>query len=96
MTEEKLPHIHCQELVEELRSVVGWLFDGLSTPDELRRTVVAFESRKLARFGFALSSSISPDQTVHFSLRCAATGDLCASMDVDPRSGETTVQQAWV
>lgn len=95
MTDEGLPKNHGHELIAELMDVVSWLADGQSTPDDLRRTVVAFESRKLARFGFTLISALAADQTVLFSLRCAETGELCASMDVDPKTGAMTVQPAW-
>jgi hypothetical protein len=94
MTEQPSLEIQCHELVAELLDVCGWLAGSHSTPDEFRRTVAAFEARKLARFGFILSSSLTSDDIVHFSLRTAA-GEFCASLDVDPANGEMALQQAW-
>lgn len=96
MTEGPPRKIQCEELVGELIDVCGWLADGHSTPDEFRRTIVAYEARKLSRLGYTLSSSLTADNTVHFSLRTAAVGDLCASVDVVPATGQIIMQQAWV
>lgn len=95
MTELFAPQLPTHELVGELLDVCGWLSDGQSTADEFRRTVVAYESRKLARFGYTLHSAVAPAHMVQFSLRLAATGELVASLAVDARTGEVVVQQAW-
>lgn len=95
MIELTLPKVETHELVAELIDACGWLADSQSTPEEFRRTVVAFEKRKHARLGYTLSSALGPQGLVQFSLRHAASGDLCASLDVDPITGRVVVQQAW-
>jgi hypothetical protein len=77
----------------ELHDIATWLSDGSLTPEQFRKTVVIFESKKLARFGFKLESALSGDSLVHFSLRTAKTGELCASMDVDAHTGEIVIQR---
>lgn len=81
----------CHELTGELADMVTWLADADMTPENFARTISVFEARKLQRFGFKLNSSVS-HQHVHFSLRRADSGELCASMDVDPTTGEMTIQ----
>ncbi len=95
MIEISLPKVATHELVGELIDVCGWLADGQSTPDEFRRTVMAFEARKHQRLGYALSSALAPQGLVQFSLRHAGSGDLCASLEVDPTTGAIVLQQAW-
>jgi len=90
-----MPKIPAHELVGELRDVCGWLADGQSTPDDFRRSVVAFEGRKHARCGYTLSSAVASGDLVQFSLRLTDTGELCASLDVDSQTGEIVVQRAW-
>ena len=80
-------------MAEELKDIASWLAGGLS-PEQFAMTVATFEKRKLGRLGFRLSSAISKGSMVHFSLRFADTGDLCASMDVNPKTGEIEVQPA--
>jgi hypothetical protein len=41
-----------------------------------------------------LTSSTSEHGKVHFTLRFVETEEFCASMDVDPATGEMTVQRA--
>ena len=84
----------CQEISGELQDMARWLYgDGLS-PDQYRMVLAELEDRKLKRFGLKLSSSVSDDGMVHFSLRFADTEELCASMDVDSRTGKLSVQPA--
>jgi hypothetical protein len=87
--------IQAHELVGELIDACSWLAHGQTTPDAFRRAVLAFESRKLARHGYHLSSALSPEGPVHFSLRIAETGELCASLDVNPATGDVVIQQTW-
>jgi hypothetical protein len=87
--------IQAHELVAELIDACSWLADSQTTPDEFRRTVVAYESRKLTRLGYLLDSAVTPTGVVQFSLRIAETGELCASLDVDPVTGDLTMQQTW-
>jgi len=82
----------CREIAGELIDVVAWLSGGGCSPEEFRRTVVALEARKHQRYGFVLSSSVSGDRLVHFTLRRAGSGEFCASLDVDPTTGALTVQ----
>lgn len=44
------------------------------------------------RHGLKLSSSVSEDGVVHFSLLFAHNDELCASMDVNPMTGTLVVQ----
>jgi hypothetical protein len=80
--------------MEELQDAVRWFSGGGLTAEQLRSAVSTLEARKHKRFGYYLRSRVSPDDTVHFSLRMAETDELCGSMDVDPESGRTWVQLA--
>jgi hypothetical protein len=86
----------CKEMAGELSDIAGWLAGTELSREDFRRAVVAFEARKHRRFGLKLSSSVSGDRLVHFTLRIAATGEFCASLDVDPATGEMATQHAWV
>src|SRR5204862_5454389 len=77
----------CKEIADELTDMVTWLSGGELSPDEFRRTVVTLEARKHQRYGFVLSSSVSDDRMVHFTLRRAGSEEFCASLDVDPATG---------
>jgi hypothetical protein len=46
--------------------------------------------------GFRLTNAGSPNGTVHFSLHHAENDELCPSLDVDPRTGNLTVQHTCV
>lgn len=100
--EENLPPVHsgidpCEqgrETAEELKDIAGWLAGGGSTPEQFAHAVCEFERRKLTRLGFSLSSAVSEGPIVHFSLRVAETGELCASMDVHPETGDIDMQFA--
>jgi hypothetical protein len=85
----------CREITGELEDVAGWFSGEGMTPERFRQSVVAFEAAKLARFGFRLNSRVSDDGTVHFSLRTVESGELCASMDVDPVTGVLEVQHTF-
>ena len=93
----KLPHKKsvAQELVEELTDACAWLADGQCTAEQFRGAVVDFEQRKHQRFGFTLSSFAAAPDLVQFSLRHTTSGELCASLDVNPATGQVSVQQAW-
>lgn len=82
----------CREMAGELCDMARWWAGGGLTPEQFSASVAELERRKLARQGFRLSSAISEDGMVHFSLRHAATGELCASLDVDPKTGKLEVQ----
>jgi len=98
MKEDDFPRIApctlCQEMAEELNDIVSWLADGEASPEQFARSVMEFERRKHARLGFVLTSAVSDGPMVHFSLRHAGTGELCASMDVDPHTGAVEMQSA--
>lgn len=83
-----------REMAEELKDIAGWLAGGGSTPEQFARAVCEFERRKLTRLGFTLSSAVSEGPIVHFSLRVAESGELCASMDVNPETGDIDMQFA--
>lgn len=95
MPELSHPRIVAHELVGELIDVCAWLADGRATPEQFRRTVAALEKRKHERFGYTLSSAAAAHGLVQFSLRHTASGELCASLDVDPATGRVSVQQVW-
>lgn len=88
------PSVTGREIAGELSDVAGWLLGGGLSAEQFRRTLTTLEARKIARFGFKLSSALSGRSLVHFSLRCAETGELCASMDVDVETGTVTLQSA--
>ena len=88
------PTITAREIAGELSDVAGWLTGGGLSAEQVRRTLVTLEAKKIARFGLKLSSAISGGSLVHFSLRCAETGELCASMDVDVKTGTVSLQSA--
>lgn len=88
------PECACREISGELTDLVRWLSEGGLTPEEFRRTVATLEARKLQRYGFRLASAVGADGIVHFSLRRAETDNLCASMDIDPNTGEFEIQFA--
>ncbi len=88
-------HIVAHELVGELIDVCSWLADGRAAPDQFRGAVVDFEKRKHERFGYTLHSAVTEYGHVQFSLRHTGSGELCASLDVDPATGQVSVQQAW-
>ena len=87
-----VPTAVCREITSELQDVAAWFSGGGITPERFRESVVVFEAAKLERFGLQLSSRVSQEGTVHFSLRVAESGQLCASMDVDPVTGVFEVQ----
>lgn len=87
-------HSSPREIAEELMDVAQWMSGGGLSPERFRRAVTMLEKEKLRRYGLVLSSEISEGPTVHFSLRFANTGELCASMDVDPATGEAELQIA--
>jgi hypothetical protein len=93
MNSESLTTEVCNEIAGELQDFVGWFSGEGMTPEQFRRYVSLFEAAKLRRFGLQLSSRVS-GETVHFSLRVAESGELCASMDVDPGTGVLEVQHA--
>lgn len=84
----------CHEIVGEFSDTASWLAGDDATPEQFCKAVAAFEARKLARFGLTLDSAISQGSMVHFNLRFADDGELCASMDVDSHTGEVVVQHA--
>jgi len=82
----------CREITGELQDIAGWFSGEGITPDQFRQSVVVFEAAKLERFGFRLRSGVSQEGAVQFSLRAAKSGELCASMVVDPVTGVAEVQ----
>ena len=84
----------CQEISGELQDMARWLAGGGLSPEQFRLGLTRLEDRKLRRFGLKLSSSVSDDGVVHFSLRFAVNDELCASMDVDPVTGKLVIQPA--
>jgi hypothetical protein len=84
----------CGEISGEVMDMAGWLSGGDLSPEQFRLALARMEDRKLKRFGMEMTSSTSDDGLVHFTLRFADTEEFCASMDIDPVTGEMTVQRA--
>jgi hypothetical protein len=84
----------CQEISGELQDMARWLSGGDLSPEQYRLGLTRLEDRKLKRFGLKLSSAVGDDGVVHFTLRFKDTGELCASMDVDPMTGKMSIQPA--
>ncbi len=94
MKETMNPAEICNELAGELEDMARWLSGGGLGPGQFRSLLNTLEKKKLERFGMKLSSAISIDGVVHFTLRFMETDELCASMDVDPVSGKLSTQLA--
>jgi hypothetical protein len=84
----------CTEIAGELEDMARWLSKGELSPGQFRSLLTSLEKKKLGRFGMKLSSEISIEGVVHFTLRFAENEELCASMDVDPITGKLAIQHA--
>lgn len=84
----------CQEIAGELEEMARWLSSGELSPGQFRSLLNTLEKKKLEHVGMKLSSSISVDGVVHFSLRFAEGEELCATMDVDPITGKLSTKLA--
>ena len=84
----------CKEISSELKDMAGWLSGGGLSPEQFRMGLTRLEAQKLKRFGLKLSSAVSEDGVVHFTLRFAENDELCASMDVNPLTGKLSTQLA--
>ena len=83
----------CEEITGELMDMAGWLAGDDLSPDHFRLALSRMEERKIRRFGLTMSSGTSSSGLVHFTLRFTDTGEFCSSMDIDPTTGEMTVQR---
>ena len=86
-------HEICKELCGELEDMAKRLSSGDLDPSEFRALLNKLETRKLERHGMTLSSFIEKG-IVHFSLRFAGSGELCANMDADPKTGKLSTELA--
>lgn len=77
----------CSEIAGELRDMTRWLAGGTMNVDQFRLAVETLEERKVARFGFRLSSTVASDGTAAFTLRYADGGKHCTTLRVDPQTG---------
>ncbi len=84
----------CHEISDELQDMARWLSGDDLSPEQYRLGLARLEEQKLKRFGLKLSSTVSDDRIVHFSLRFSDNEELCVSMDVDPMTGKLTTQPA--
>ena len=84
----------CEELSGELEDMARWLSKGGLSPGQFRSLLSTLEKGKLERFGMKLSSTVSIQGVVHFSLRFEENDELCASMEVDPITGKLFTQLA--
>ena len=94
MIEHASPEEICKEISDEVVEMAHWLTGGGLSPEQFRLGLSRLEDQKLKRFGLTLTSSISEDSVVHFTLRFAGTDEFCASMNVNPATGEMTVQHS--
>ena len=84
----------CKEIAGELVDMAKWLSRGDLSPGQFRSLLNTLEKKKLERFGMKLSSTVSIEGVVHFTLRFVEADELCASMDVDPITGKLSTQLA--
>jgi hypothetical protein len=84
----------CREISTEVMEMARWLAGDDLSPEHFRLALARMEHRKMQRFGLEMTSSTSAAGIVHVTLRFEGTGEFCASMDIDPVTGETTVQRA--
>ena len=80
------------ELVGELCEVFGWFAGGDLKPEDFAQCVIAFESEKVERFGFAVSGEVARGDRVLFTLRHARSGQVWSTMVVDPQTGKFGIQ----
>jgi hypothetical protein len=90
------PNDVCHEMLGELKNIATWLAKEKLTPREFTTAVANFEAKKLGRFGLKLTSAVSENRLAHFTLRFVNSGELCASMDIDPATGEMIIQPGCV
>ena len=78
----------CKQIAGELAEAARGLSGGILTPEKFRLLVEDLERQHLKRHGFKLESSVSEGGIVRFRLRFGDTGEVCASMTVDPQTGK--------
>jgi hypothetical protein len=83
----------CDEIAAELREIAGWLAAGKLDPEQFRLSVLTLEAAKVTRFGLKLSGANTAEGNTRFTLNFADNGELCATLEFDPRTGELTRQQ---
>lgn len=81
------------ELVGELCEVFSWFAGGDLKPEDFAQCVVAFESEKVERFGFAIAAEVLRSDDVLFTLRHTRSGQIWSTVHVDPHSGEFRIKQ---
>lgn len=94
MEDRPTPDAICRDISGELIDMARSLAGSELSPEQFRLAVSRLEDRKLKRFGLKLTSSVSDNGIVHLTLRFTETGKFCASMDVDPATGEISVQRS--
>ena len=83
----------CDEISGELREIAGWLAAGKLDPEQFRVAVLTLEAAKVARFGMKLSGENTAEGNTRFTLNFADDGELCATLEFNPSTGELTRQQ---
>ena len=94
MKDRPSPEEICAEISGELQDMARWLASDDMSPEHFRLAVARLEERKLKRFGLKLTSSVSEDGIVHFTLRFVDRDEFCASIGVDPAVGTMNVQKS--
>jgi hypothetical protein len=84
----------CDEIAGELRDISTWLSSGRLDPETFRQAVLALEQNKVKRHGYTLSGTHAHPGLTRFTLRCAASGNVCAEMTFNPATGELVREMA--
>jgi hypothetical protein len=84
----------CREISGELQDMARWLSGGGLSPEQYRLGLTRLEDQRLRHLGLKLSSLVSENGVVHFSMHFADNEELCVSIDVDPMTGKMTTQPA--
>ena len=92
MPEEQSAQDTWQDVIEELCDAGRWFSGGGITPDAYRKCVVAFEAKKLSRFGYRLASEVTRGGAVLFILHSAEDDAPLATLRADPQTGMMTIQ----
>ena len=92
MPEDESPREIWHDVIEELCDAARWFAGGGLAPDAYRKCVATFESTKLKRLGYDLSSEVAKEGMVIFNVLSAADGSLLATLRADPRTGIMTIQ----
>jgi hypothetical protein len=92
MPEEELDDDILDEIVDELCDAAGWFAGGGLSPDQYLLCVVAFEKRKMERFGLKVLGEVAVDGAVWLNVCAQDDGACLVTLKINPRTGQTTIQ----